>query len=234
MEQAFANFCKGYFDPIMLNDPLKIEFDKVDLVGFAMRRPRDRQFHVGLLYKHGKKTYLRHHCDHLDLKEEEASNMNDLWTDIAALSQLNKRLIANKMAKAGSDKVPYGIGYRVDGKYIDKKTMKYAVTEIGQGLTCSTYIVAALETLGFFPFKRSEWEATEQDTAWQKTALEDQVRRHPEAEEHFKAEQCNVGGPRFRPDHIVASAYPAEWPIAQDKANELGVQVIACYDSKRP
>jgi hypothetical protein len=97
----------------MLNDPLQAGFEKVDLVGFAIRRPGPEQYHVGLLYKvPGKPVRLRHQCDHLDIRDKEPDNPEYLWTDVAALSSLNKRLIANKMSRAGGDKVPYGVGFR--------------------------------------------------------------------------------------------------------------------------
>jgi hypothetical protein len=172
----------------MLNDPLQKGFEELDRVGFAIRRPEPSQFHVGLLYKDAKKVYLRHQCDHLVLKEDEPSCAY-LWTDIAALSPLNKRLIANKMSRAGGDKVPYGVGYRLNGNYLDKKTLKYLVTEPGAGLTCATYIIEVLETLGFFPFDRKNWLSTEHDTAWQEQQIEQKMRRHPGAKEHFRSRE---------------------------------------------
>src|SRR5258708_1205168 len=98
----------------MLNDPLQAGFDEVDLLGFAIRRGPQRHLHVGLLYKAGKNVYLRHQCEHFVVRDEEPS-VDDLWTNISALSPLNKRLIANKMSRAGGDKVPYGVGYHVNG-----------------------------------------------------------------------------------------------------------------------
>jgi hypothetical protein len=218
----------------MLNDPWNSGVDEVDLVGYAIRRTGARQFHVGLLYKFGKKVYLRHQCRHLEVTEEEAVHPDYLWTNIAALSTLNKRLIANKMSRAGGDKVPYGIGYRVEGGYIDRKTMKYVVTELGDGLTCSTYIVAALETLGFTPLDRPTWNPTEEDSLWQAQMIDRQVQANPASKEHFEAAKGHVGEPRYRPDQLVASAYPGSWPISQETANDLGAQVVAHYDEKRP
>jgi hypothetical protein len=138
------------------------------------------------------------------------------------------------MSRAGGDKVPYGVGYRVNGSYLDKKTLKYAVTRLGKGLTCATYVVAVMETLGFVPFDRDKWVPTEEDTAWQKRMIEGQIRRHPESAEHFEAERANIGGPRFRPEHVAAAGHPPTWPLTQVQATELAEKVITSYDSKRP
>jgi hypothetical protein len=219
----------------MLNDPLQAGFENVDLVGFAIRRPGPEQYHVGLLYKvPGKPVRLRHQCDHLDIKDKEPDNPEYLWTDVAALSSLNKRLIANKMSRAGGDKVPYGVGFRVDGKYLDKKTLKYAVTELGEGLTCATYIVAVMETLGFFPFDRKGWTSTPEDTNWQKAMISRKAAEHPTAVKHFEAEKAHIGESRFRPEHVVAAGYPPTWPLTQAVANELAGKIVAFYNQKRP
>ena len=105
----------------------------------AIRRTVARQFHVGLLYKAGQRAKFRHQCEHKDLKDEEAGNPEYLWADIGALNKINKRLLASKMSKAGGDRVPYRVGFQSGREYIDKKTLKYASTEPGEGLTCSTY-----------------------------------------------------------------------------------------------
>jgi hypothetical protein len=218
----------------MLNDPLQVSVDKVDWTGLAIRRPDGRHFHVGLLYRAGKKVRIRHQCGHLDLKDEEASHPDDLWANITALSPLNKRLIANKLLRAGGDKVPYGIGYRTEGGYIDKKTMKYLLTDPGQGLTCSTYIIAILETLGFAPFDRATWKPTDEDTAWQTKMLDFQAASHRDAKDHFEAEKVHIGEPRYRPDQVMATAFPEKWPVPHDTANEIAVEVVVSYEKMRP
>jgi hypothetical protein len=219
----------------MLNDPSNTGFETVELTAFAILRSGAGQFHTGLLYKIGKKVHLRHQCDHLVVKDGEPSTDSDyLWTNISALSALNKRLIANKLSRAGGDNVPYGVGYRVNGNYLDKRTLKYIATNPGDGLTCATYVVAVMETLGFRPFETEKWLPIDEDTAWQRDTIESQMGRHPESKEHFEAEKANIGSPRFRPDQVVAAGYPPTWPLTQAQANELGEKVISSYDAQRP
>jgi hypothetical protein len=95
----------------MLNDPQEVDFDEVEEVGFIFRRPGGNQYHVGFLFKSEDKVMVRHQCDHLDTRQEQAGRTSDLWTNIAAVSLTNKALIAAKLAKIGGDKVPYGVGY---------------------------------------------------------------------------------------------------------------------------
>jgi hypothetical protein len=216
----------------MLIDPLIAGFDTVELLGFAFRRSQGQQFHVGLLYKAGKKVYLRHQCDHLVVTDDEPTD-SYLWNNISALSPLNKRLIANKLSRAGGDKVPYGVGYRIGGIYLDKKTLKYVVTAPGEGLTCATYVVEVLETLGFTPFDKDSWMPTDEDTAWQKRIIEYYRRHYPESIDHFEAEKANIGGPRYRPDHVAAAGNPPTWPLTQMQANQLALRVVASYNAAR-
>lgn len=219
----------------MLSDPFNEAFDNVDLVGFAIRRAERRQFHVGILYKlPGKPVHLRHQCTHNILVDTEPQEFAYLWTNIAALKSVNKRLLANKLYKAGGDKIPYGVGYQIDREYLDKKTLKYKVTEPGQGLTCATYVMAVLEAMGFKPFDLKDWQPVASDAEWQRNMIDDLAKKNADDADHFLAEQANIGQWRFRPEHVAGSGNPSTWPIAQAQANELGAQVVASYDEKRP
>lgn len=217
----------------MLKDPLQLNFDTVDWVGFALKKVLGGYFHVGLLYKVGKHARLRHQCEHNHFRDEKADNSEYLWTDIRALSPLNKRLIANKMSRAGGDKVPYGVGYRSGRIYLDKKSLKYINSTSGDGLTCSSYIVAVLETLSFKPFDFRDWNTPPEDIRWQRSMNVQQTQQHPEATEHFAAAQALVGQPRIRPDHVMGSASPQTWPLKQAEADELGMKIVETYTSMR-
>lgn len=219
----------------MLFDPLKNPFDGVEWAGFAIRHVRAGQFHVGFLYKlQGKAARLHHQHSHLDTRDEAPSEFDYLWLNIAPLSQINKRLIANRLSRAGGDKIPYGVGFDLDGEYLDRKTLKYARTDPGEGLTCATYVVSVLENLGFPPFVREGWQSSPEDVEWQRRILEFMASKNPDSAEHFEAEKANVGGPRFRPDHVAGAGAAQKWPIKQDEANSLAEQVVAAHEALRP
>lgn len=218
----------------MLHDPTQANFDQVDEVGFTLRRPGDDQYHVGFLFKTEDRVMVRHQCNHMDTREQAAANQEDLWTDISAVSLVNKAVIAARLAKVGDDKVPYGVGYKTERGYLDKQTLRYIVTKPGNGLTCATYIIAILETLGFVPFDHANWAPTLEDTSWQGRMVVTQAIQHPAAIAHFAAEQANVGTPRYKPEHVIASGTPLNWPISQDDANRLGAEARREYDEKRP
>ena len=218
----------------MLKDPAETGFDQVDDVGYAFRRPGGQQYHVGILYKSGDQVRLRHQCDHLETRDEIAGHPSDLWTDIAAIKATNKAIIAARLAKVGGDTVPYGVGYKSDKGYIDKRTLKYCLTTPGDGLTCATYIVAILEALGYAPFDHTNWLPTINDVVWQANILGLMAGAHSDAGAHFAAEQANIGAPRYQPEHVVASGVPAEWPLSQVAANDLGVVAKSEYNRMRP
>lgn len=136
----------------MLNDPRELGFDRVDDVGFTLRRTGADQHHAGFLFKSDEQVLVRRHCDHLDTGEEPAGHPDDLWTDIAAVAQTNKAIIAARLARIGGDKAPFGVGYRTQQGYLDKHALRCISTTPGHGLTCATYIVAILDTLGYPQF----------------------------------------------------------------------------------
>ncbi len=226
-------FCMDFLIK-MLNDPLHNPYDKVHYFGFAIRRVTASQWHVGMLYKFGAaEARLRHQCSHDYLRDEEAKGheCHFLWVDIAALDDINKKLIAGKLTKAGGDKIPYGIGFQEGGSYIDNETLRYINTNPGMGLTCASYILAVLASLGFRPLDIEHWKSTEADIAWQTSIL--LAVGIPHQSEHYIKETNNIGAPRFRPEHIVASGLESEWPIDQLTAEVRGSDVITVYCSIR-
>lgn len=218
----------------MLNDPLGKPFDQADWLGFAIRRVSATQWHTGMVYVVQGKARLRHLCGHLALRDEPAGDVRYLWIDVAALGTVNKRLISLRLARAGQDKVPYGVGFLEDGHYLDKKTLRYRRTEPGMGLTCATYVMEILHTFGHKPFVVSEWAAEDGDAKWQADALQDNLQNNPEDADHFKAEQQNIGSPRFHPQHVMGAGHPNNWPVSRTEAETLASQVTADYNAKRP
>jgi hypothetical protein len=103
----------------------------------------------------------------------------------------------------------------------------------GEGLTCATYVVEVMETLGFTPFDKDGWIPTDEDAAWQKRVIEFYRQRYPEWADHFEAEKANIGGPRYRPDHVAAAGRPPIWPLTQQQANELARRVVESYNAVR-
>lgn len=236
MAWTLGSCSKDYFEASMLNENKERAFDAVDFTGLAVRRTGNDQWHVALLYKVDRKpAALRHQCEHNGALDAAPDSFFDLWLDIAALSSLNKRLIANKLSKARGDKIPYGIGYSEGADYLDGKTLKYLLPHAeGRGLTCATYVLAVFETLGFQPFDRSTWQPREQDSEWQSRTVGSLSNKHPSDDDHFKAERANVGGPRYRPEQLAGAAAARQWPISQERSDELATAITAEYNQKRP
>ena len=219
----------------MLNDPVSVPFDSVQSIGFAIMRTGAHQWHVGMLYKiNGHAARLRHLCWHLEVKDDDLCDFRYMWVDVAALGPQNKRLLALRLSKVGKDKVPYGVGFKEDGEYIDKKTLRYRKTVLGDGLTCATYVLEILQTFGHKPFVFSQWVATQPDIDWQKATIAENEAKYPNDIAHFSAERSNIGGARFRPEHITASGKENKWPVSQESADTGGAAVIVKYNLERP
>ena len=88
--------------------------------------------------------------------------------------------------------------------------------------------------MGFKPFDMEGWVGTEDDRKWQSGMIEEKAKKFPEDAGHFEAERANIGGPRIRPEHVMATAFKNPWPVNQAEANAIGRCVIADYDKKRP
>ncbi|MFV3073157.1 hypothetical protein [Niveispirillum fermenti] len=218
----------------MLNNPTSIPFDRADSIGFVIRRISGDQWHTGMLYIHEGKARLRHLCSHNHLEDEPAEELHYLWTEVAAIGSINKRLIALRLGKGGKNKVPYGVGFLDNGHYLDKQTLHYTKTELGMGLTCATYVMEILHTFGFKPFTISEWTPNDGDVHWQRSILQYFKQCHPDAEKHFETEQQNIGSPRFHPQHVTGAGHAEEWPVSKTDAELLATQVTINYNAVFP
>lgn len=218
----------------MLNHPWSKPFNQADWLGIAIRRVSANQWHTGVVYVVNGTAKLRHLCGHLTLRDELAEDGRYLWIDVAALGSINKRLMALRLARAGQDKVPYGVGFLEDGRYLDKKTLLYCKTEPGMGLTCATYVMEIFHTFGYKPFVFSEWTADGADVKWQADALNDNLYNNPSDADHFEAEHQNIGSPRFHPQHVTGAGHPSKWPISRVDAEALAFQVTTDYSKWWP
>ncbi|MGA2292624.1 hypothetical protein, partial [Bradyrhizobium sp.] len=98
---------------------------------------------------------------------------------------------------------------------------------LGKGLTCATYIVAILKSLGFPLLLEDSWPIDRaDDQLWQRAIIEE-LRKSGAEEDYIAVAQNDVGAKRYRPAEVVGSATNAAWPVVFSDATALAAAVLA-------
>lgn len=207
-------------------------FNDVRALGVAVRSvpalsPDDQYgLHSGLLYKiDGGFPRISHLAWHFQLKDDPVADPY-LWADVG-LDTNNSRIIAAWLAlrQTSPSNIPYGID--AAGSCFDKTTREFLPPPLGKGLTCATYIVAVLKSLGFPLLLEDTWPTDRaSDHSWQRAVI-DTLKNTGAGEDYVDAAQKDVGAKRYRPAEVVGSATRAPWPVAFQDAAALASAVIA-------
>ena len=189
--------------------------------------PEDQYgLHTGILYKiDGGSPRISHFAWHFDLRDDDAADPY-LWADVG-LDESNSRFVAAWLAsrRTSPSDIPYGID--PGGSCFDKTTRDFIPPPLGKGLTCATYIVAVLKSLGFPLLSEDTWPIDRaSDHSWQRAVI-DALKRTGAKQDYLDAAQNDIGAKRFRPAEVVGAATRAPWPVSFDDAAALAAAVIA-------
>ena len=207
-------------------------FSDVRALGVVVRSvpaiaPEDHYgVHSGLLYRiDGGMPRISHLAWHFRLRDEPAADPY-LWADVG-LDESNSRIVAAWLASRQNSpsNIPYGID--AGGSCFDKTTREFLSPPLGKGLTCATYVVAVLKSLGFPLLLEDTWPTDRADDhSWQRAVI-DELRKSGAEEDYIDAAQRDVGARRYRPAEVVGSATSATWPVVFSDATALAAAVIA-------
>ena len=141
------------------------------------------------------------------------------------LDEVNKEVFAELIARVAGQQPSIAYGFNSKGVAIDPETGDILPHPTGHGLTCATFIAAALRAHGYELVDVESWPERDEDEAFQSQIVD--LLLSAASEEHAQAVQKDIGAKRLRPDEIVgAGTIPDdEWavmfPAARQKANEI-------------
>ena len=128
------------------------------------------------------------------------------------------------VVKNSRDKIPYGIDFAHD--CFDTRTGAWLLGPIGRGLTCATFVVAALRATGIDLIKVESWPVRDDDKAWKDHVVE-QLRKYGHEEQALYVSQEDLGT-RIRPSEVAGSGLvgASEWPLPFARAVELAGELL--------
>ena len=153
---------------------------------------------------------LIHFAWHRDLRDDEPDNTY-LWADIG-LDTANARYLAAFAANLKRNQVNIFYGLDQAGSCFDSETGDFIPPPLGKGLTCATFILAVMRSVGFAALLEESWSPREDDAAFGQQIVEDLIATQPPIDPaHISVLASDAGAKRFRPEEVVGgSIQPAE------------------------
>jgi len=184
-----------------------------------------RQQHVGLLLSSASGEEFIHLAWHRLLQSDSVHGLAprslsllDLDGDRAIVVQSVVRLLARSNPEA-----PYGFDF--PNEVFDADSGKWLLGSTGHGLTCASFVIAALMQAGINLLELSSWKERDEDEAWRQKIIKLLERRYPE---HAAQLVANPQSVRFRPEDVGGSARMKEsaWPVTFSDAVRLGEDIL--------
>lgn len=211
-------------------------------LGVAFRRVGATGGHAGLAWreKSGDLVVLNQRW-HMQVTLDAAPDPTDAVVQInVPRARVAPTIIwAKRVLNTTGGRVPYA--FRLPTTVFDKKTGELLLRR-GEGVTCSTFVIALLESAGISLLKLAEWPAR-QDDEKRHRELAEQMRQGyvkrdgqltPEALEHLAYLNVQMAAIRYRPEEAAGAASVHPLPASFEAATSAATSLLALYDAHFP
>lgn len=222
---------------IRLYAPTTRPFSDVSYFGLVISGDA-RQRHVGVLCNQGKNDIpsVIHLAFHFSLRLDPPDSAEQFWVDCDdAFGEEERAFFSSWLMKVWEKNqgvIPYGLNYSNDVSLFGEDA-RYSDVSIGAGLTCATFVLSVLKSVGFPVVDIDTWTVRSDDVVWQNKILSylerDRV-ENPLRYTNYPVEDQNrhVGkAVRVRPEEAVAAVHGYEGvPMPFDEAEVRGACVL--------
>ncbi|MBM4941800.1 hypothetical protein HYO29_23295 [Vibrio parahaemolyticus] len=190
----------------------KVLENSVGDVCIAIREYSADQLHLGVLCKDEEESSVIHLSGHYNLRKSKNTDVYKYvdihqFTDIDYLHMLTHILSIYELNR--DEGIPYGPCGGGDisesGDYVG---------ELGDGLTCSSFVLHIFSSQNYDFINCSTWPSRDEDQAWQEEMIADhnyKFNREESDVEHFRIQFEKLGALRFRPHEVAASVTFSEY-----------------------
>ncbi|MBB4480834.1 hypothetical protein [Rhizobium etli] len=212
-------------------------FENVDVVGLAIGRSNATQNHIGFLYLSDTGPRMLHLAWHHRLRNDNPYDdpwRAYVWADFNLEDEENRSALAAVVATVWinhTEEIPYGFSYEgsafnADGSFVPPP--------IGQGLTCSTFVVKVISSAGFDLLDMTSWQDRDGDAEWRLKIVGWLEGTDGVDKGHIDALREDVNAMRIRPEDVIAAGTSSPWPVDFGDANVIAQQVLAELYEKVP
>ena len=204
------------------NNPAEKPFSDVVQLGAVITKT-DGGFHVGFLYKFGSSApEMLHLAWHHILRRDVPSDRYS-WVQCGFSEDIRDVIVPALAGVAQDQKIPYSPIFQ--GIYFDQGVLTYSRNQAGDGLTCATFMMALMQTLGCPLFNPDEWPVRDDDSTWHEGVIAALEAEPTVTQQHTDAIRATPKGARFRPQEVAGSFSELGAPIPFSQAEALGREV---------
>jgi hypothetical protein len=200
-------------------------------LGVGIFRVTEHQHHVAFLYEASDgQIYVSHLRTHHFFRGRDPVEFNYWWSIVLGMEAVNRKVFASWLESLSLRPLKIGYGFSDQGcKFAQDANGDtiFVSTAPGKGLTCATFIIAALE-FNAHPswIVRETWPRRQEDDRDQ-AGIRDDLRQAgcmTEAELDLLSE--DIGSVRFRPIEVTAACAHNPWPVDFATATVLANQIL--------
>lgn len=221
-----------------MNDINPTKFDSltsnIDDIAIAIKlvNPDPRQNHLGLFLKpeEGKSPKLLHLAWHNEFCYD--SKIDDGYYYLSTCKNVEKSVVEDfvdwldNLWKVNGEKIAYSLLFDVSGKAFDDEGLLLN-NELGQGFTCSTFVLECFKCYGFQLIKYDTWPKREEDKVWKEKIFYALEFRTDNVDPEHVNKQRNMGDiTRYRPEEVAVAANMHDF-----EAEPLGFNDIEPYSN---
>ncbi len=200
----------------------------------AIRQFSPEQLHLGIYCKSEKGESVIHLINNYNVARSNSIANYD-YLEFVQLDDEYDVIHMISLAESLCDKVPCEIAYGpCGGAGFDENGNYFG--DIGDGLTCSSFVLALIESQGYSLITKETWPIREEDKKWQLealTGLKDKV-MFPDDQDHIELQmkKWNDGALRFRPDEVGASVTFEDTPNDFETISESAARIRSYLNEK--
>jgi len=198
-------------------------------VGLAVTDETAKQFHVGLIHKSAeadaKILHLAwHHSLCNDALPHEQHEFFWARVDLPAERAEALAALCRRIMRRNAQEIGYGLLYK-GGRFAPDGMVLLEGSEVG--LTCATFVLAALKGGGIELLKLSSWPPRSEDRQWQRSIialLRSCREKDPKrvSAQHIASVEEEEGCVRYRPEEVTGACSEDAFPVEFAAASAAG------------
>jgi hypothetical protein len=191
--------------------------------------------HVGLLYRDDEppKLWLLHFCWHRTLRKQEPNESQlVLWIEPTLEREQANQVVLwceTMYSNHARGTLTYGLS-QPDGFFDVEGNITTA--DLGQGLTCATFILAVFHLAGTPLVQYATWKPRSEDEAWRAKIIEHLRSDRRVERQHIVALERDTIQVRFRPLEVAGAASAEDIPVTLEVAVERAFELTRMLVSR--
>lgn len=196
-------------------------------VYIAIKSYSSKQLHLGVLYKDDDECSVIHLNGHYSLRSSDHVDSYN-FVNISQFNELDHIHMMSHLLATYRLNCEIGIPYGPCGGGVISESGEF-LGEIGDGLTCSSFVLQMFESQSYILIDKSTWPNRDSDIQWQEELLQDlnyKFNREQTDITHFAEQRKKLGALRFTPNEVAASTTFENYQNCFDDIEPISLEIL--------